>query len=125
MVKKFFFGLVSIAALTLGGVYLQPGVVTAACDGFDCVDETIQKTQSGTKNSTDVESLAGKITVVLLYLIGGVSVIMIAYGGFRYITSNGDASSIKAAKDTILYSAIGLLVALAAWALVDFVFNFI
>lgn len=58
---------------------------------------------------------------VLLYILGAIAVIMIIYGGIRYVTSGGDSSSIKAAKDTILYSVIGLIVAILAFAIVNFV----
>ncbi len=56
-----------------------------------------------------------------MYAIGGIAVIMIVYGGFRYVISNGDASRVKAAKDTVLYGIIGLAVAMVAWMLVRFV----
>jgi hypothetical protein len=44
---------------------------------------------------------------------------MIVIGGFRYVTSQGDPSHIKAAKDTILYSVIGLIVAILSFAVVQ------
>ena len=93
----------------------------AACEGIDCVSSTINKTQSTTGNTTDVDSLAKQITNVLLYLVGGIAVIMISYGGVQYITSAGDGNKTKAARDTILYGVIGLAVAMAAWALATFV----
>ena len=61
------------------------------------------------------------ITSVLLFLIGAISVLMLIYGGIRYTISDGDEKSIKAAKDTILYAVIGIIVALLAYAIVSFV----
>jgi hypothetical protein len=58
---------------------------------------------------------------MLLFLLGAIAVVMIVIGGFRYTTSNGEASSIKSAKDTILYAVIGLVVAIMAYAIVNFV----
>jgi hypothetical protein len=46
---------------------------------------------------------------------------MIIYGGIRYTTSAGDSSHVKAAKDTILYAVVGLVVAILAYAIVNFV----
>ena len=57
----------------------------------------------------------------LLIAIGIIAVIMIIIGGIRYTLSNGDASQIKSAKDTVLYSVIGLVVAMLAYAIVNFV----
>lgn len=63
-----------------------------------------------------------KIVVnILLYILGAIAVIMIVIGGIRYTTSNGDSGSIKSAKDTILYSVVGLVIAMLAYAIVNFV----
>ena len=42
-------------------------------------------------------------------------------GGLRYVTSGGDAKAVGAAKDTILYAIIGIVVAVISYALVSFV----
>ena len=42
-------------------------------------------------------------------------------GGIRYAVSGGDENGTRAAKDTILYAIIGLVVALLAYAIVNFV----
>jgi hypothetical protein len=60
---------------------------------------------------------------VLMFILGAISVIMIVIGGIRYATSNGDAGSTKSAKDTVLYAVIGLIVALMAYAIVNFVLD--
>jgi uncharacterized membrane protein YjfL (UPF0719 family) len=46
---------------------------------------------------------------------------MIIVGGIKYVISNGDSSKVKSAKDTIMYSVVGLVVALLAYAIVKFV----
>jgi multisubunit Na+/H+ antiporter MnhB subunit len=58
---------------------------------------------------------------VLLFILGAVAVIMIVIGGIKYTTSNGDASSVTSAKNTIMYAVVGLIVALMAYAIVNFV----
>jgi hypothetical protein len=58
---------------------------------------------------------------MLLFAIGIIAVISIIIGGIKYVTSDGDAGKVKQAKDTILYSVIGLIVAMLAFAIVTFV----
>ncbi len=58
---------------------------------------------------------------ILLFIIGTLSVIMIILGGIRYVISQGDSTQITNAKNTILYAVIGLIVALLAYAIVNFV----
>ena len=62
-----------------------------------------------------------QVVNILLFIIGTISVIMIIIGGIRYTLSNGDASRIKSAKDTVLYAVIGLVVSLLAFVIVNFV----
>lgn len=63
----------------------------------------------------------GRITNVILLIVGIVSVVMLIYGGLRYILSGGDSKKVTDAKNTILYAIIGLIISLLAYAIVNFV----
>lgn len=78
-------------------------------------------TLCGAAASDDAPSIVKSIINTMLYILGIIAVIMIVIGGIRYTTSNGDASNIKSAKDTILYAVVGLVVAIMAFAIVNFV----
>lgn len=72
------------------------------------------------------DSASGMIKTIiniLLYVVGIIAVIMIIVGGVRYTVSNGNASQVKEAKDTILYSIVGLIVAAMSFAIVNFVIS--
>jgi hypothetical protein len=58
---------------------------------------------------------------VILYILGSLAVIMIIYSGILYVMSGGDANNVTKAKNTLMYSIIGLIVALLAYAIVNFV----
>jgi hypothetical protein len=77
--------------------------------------------------STGAKTLQGNDIETLLmniYIVAGiVAVIAIVIGGIRYTTSGGEASNIKAAKDTILYAVVGLIVIIMAAAITSFVIN--
>ena len=60
---------------------------------------------------------------VLLWSVGALSVIMIIFSGFRYITSAGDATKTKSAQSTLTYAVVGLIVAVFAWAIVNIVLD--
>ena len=64
-----------------------------------------------------------RIVNIILYVVGIVSVIMLIYGGLRYVLSGGDSKKVTDAKNTILYAIIGLIVAILAYAIVNFVIN--
>ena len=63
----------------------------------------------------------GRITNVILLIVGIVSVVMLIYGGLRYILSGGDSKKVTDAKNTILYAIIGRIISLLAYAIVNFV----
>lgn len=75
----------------------------------------------GNKRKCNLGDSIQTVINILLFIIGVVSVIMIIIGGIRYTISNGDSSQITSAKNTILYAVIGLVVALLAYAIVNFV----
>lgn len=60
-------------------------------------------------------------TSALLFFAGAIAVVIIIFGGVRYVTSTGDAMRVKQAKDTILYGVIGLIVSILAFAIVQFI----
>ena len=64
-----------------------------------------------------------RITNTVLYIVGIISVVMLIYGGLRYILSGGDSKKVTDAKNTILYAIIGLIISILAYAIVNFVIN--
>jgi len=71
----------------------------------------------------DPGGLFQQISNVALFLLGAVSVLMLIYGGVRYTISGGETASVTAAKNTILYAVVGIIVALLAYAIVNFVIS--
>lgn len=76
-----------------------------------CKDRDKEKAPAFVKNLVNV----------LLYVLGAVSVVVIIFAGIFYTTSNGDAALITKAKNTLLYAVVGLIVAVLAYAIVNFV----
>lgn len=78
----------------------------------------------GEGQQTDLFGQSGvfkRITDVMLFLIGAISVIMLIIGGIRYVLSGGEPGKVSEAKNTILYAVIGVVVAILAYAVVNFV----
>ena len=76
---------------------------------------------SAGESPSDVGDVMQPLIMTVTFLIGGVSAIMIIVGGVQYTTSQGDPGKVKKAKDTIMYGIIGLVIALAAFAIAWFV----
>ena len=56
-------------------------------------------------------------------MVGFIAVAMIVMGGISFATSQGDTAKVAKARNTILYGVVGLVVALLAFAIVNFVLN--
>lgn len=82
---------------------------------------------SGTcPNNANTGSLNTILTLIINIfsaIVGVIAVIMIIVGGLRYITSGGDSNKVSAAKSTLLYAIIGLVIVALAQLIVHFVLN--
>ena len=72
---------------------------------------------------TDLKSIASKVVNIFSIIVGIVAVIMIIYGGFRYITSGGDSGRVGNAKNTLIYAIIGLIIVALAQFIVHYVLS--
>jgi hypothetical protein len=81
---------------------------------------------SGTGQNGTLFGEGGLFTIIVnvaLFIIGSISVLMLIYGGIRYTISGGDEKAITSAKNTILYAVVGIVVAVLAYAIVNFVIS--
>ncbi len=129
MIKNLILLLVVVAG-TLGLSLVSPTAVRAECNStdtastIDCgVDSAAGKNQPSDDPSSTISSTIAAGIKVLSFIVGVVAVIMLMVGGLRFITSGSNAEGAKAARNTILYALIGLVVAALAQLLVHFVLN--
>jgi TRAP-type C4-dicarboxylate transport system permease small subunit len=74
-----------------------------------------------TAGVSNVESFIKSVITVLAGLAGLIATGFFVVGGFSYITSSGNPEHLDRAKRTILYSAIGLSVTIAAFVISNIV----
>lgn len=116
---------IKLAIITVFSVFgigmLAAPVYAAGCaTPAACVQSGVDAS-GGTSSKSDVPTLIKTVVNVLLFILGAIAVIMIVIGGIKYTVSNGDSSAVTSAKNTILYAIVGLVVALLAYAIVNFV----
>lgn len=104
------------------------GTVATLCAG-KAMALTVQEGAEAARADSMPAELVGangvftQISNTILYVVGVISVIMLVWGGLRYILSGGDNKKVTDAKNTILYAIIGLIIAVLAFAIVNFVLN--
>lgn len=63
----------------------------------------------------------GNLLGVVYFIAGIVAVLAIIIGGIRYVGANGDSSQISAAKNTVTYAVIGLIIVIMAAGITQFI----
>jgi hypothetical protein len=123
LVLMFGFGAFSMAVAT-------PALSGTALAGTNCTDVGTDPLANGagcSKPDGAKENLFGTggvfqlVANTLIFLVGALAVLFLIIGGLRYVVSNGDPKSVEGAKNTITYAIIGIVVAILAFAAVQFV----
>lgn len=70
---------------------------------------------------TDPSVVEANIINRIFWAVGVLAVIMIIVAGVQMITSAGDPGAVTKAKRTLVYSIVGLIVAVLAYAIVNFI----
>lgn len=137
MLKKIKTSFLQFSVLTLLATFGFAGVAVAQDSGANINDSlcsgatTLEVSTSPTTdcaNAADgtedkVNTLITQIINVFSVIVGIVAVIMIIWGGLKYITSGGDSGNVTGAKNTILYAIVGLIIVALAQFVVRFVLS--
>ena len=109
----------------LGLVAVSPVVeATNKSDLCSGINSTTSNKSCGTENGqAALPKGLQTVTNVLLFIVGAAAVIVIVIGGIRFTTSAGDAAAVESGRKMIMYAAIGLVVAILAFAITNFVLS--
>lgn len=78
---------------------------------------------TGSNITQGIGGVAKTVVNILSIVVGIIAVIMIIYGGLRYITSGGESGNVSSAKNTLLFAIIGLVIVAIAQIIVHWVLN--
>lgn len=99
----------------------------AVCSGVNQASNNSTSTSCGSNGTgtgaPDITKIATKIINILSVIVGAIAVIMIIWGGFKYITSGGDTGNVSGAKNTLIFAIVGLIIVALAQFVVHFVLN--
>lgn len=110
--------------LSIFGLNFAPTPTYAAnsiCDQPNVSEEIKKANGCGGSSTTDLSDVIVGIVNGIVAILGIVAAIFVIVGGVNYMTSQGDAGKLQKAKNTILYSLIGLVIAALAFAIINFV----
>ena len=116
--------------LILAGLLVVPTVAlavapAASAEGDFALNNGVKSAQGEGvgEAASDPQTLVKQFVNIFLFAVGALSVIMLIWGGIRYTTSAGDSNKVTAAKNTVLYAIVGLVIAILAYAIVNMVID--
>lgn len=132
--KKIIFAIIMVATFTFVGigensVQAQNTIYDNVCRNFSgskppgCNPTSQQLDKPGRGSSNPNETYVRTLVNAFIVVAGTLSVIFLLIGAIRYITATGNSARIQQAKDTVLYSIIGLIVVALAVPISDFVID--
>jgi len=116
IVKKIFMPLI-LAVFAFN--FLVPVQVEALDLGMDYAENL----DLPAAEDSDVRDMAVTVVKYLITFLGIIAVVIILYGGFVWMTAAGNDDRVSKAKSIIVAGIIGLVVIMAAFAIVNFVIN--
>lgn len=118
---------VFILALWLFLIIALPNPVQAQTFQWKGVCVGSEKTGANSETVATIqgfECLIANVFVVFITLIGLSGFVMFVYASFRWLLSGGDSKGTQAARNTMTYSIVGLVVALSAFIVINLIAEF-
>ncbi len=83
------------------------------------INDSPTEIQNVTNSETSFRQMVLRFINFFLFFLGLLATAFVIYGGFLYITSQGDDAGVEKAKKILTFSAIGILVILVSFALIN------
>lgn len=109
-----FAGLMGLV-LAISAFISEPTFAASLIDGSDNPDII----SGATGGEGSLKELVQTMLNYFLSFLGFVATVMVIYGGILYVTSAGNDESVGKAKKILLYAAVGIVIILLSFALVN------
>lgn len=80
-----------------------------------------QINQSAGLGSNSIYQTVGKFIQLALTLVGVIAIILVIFGGFKWMTAGGSEEKVEEAKKVLYSGAIGVVIIFSAYALTTFI----
>ncbi len=123
------------AGCTAGGNSWDPACTAAACNAPQAPAPTASPASSTSPGGSvslpnplgtspeagDVKLIIARVIQGITGIAGSVALLMFVYGGFQWLTSQGNPEKIKKGRDILVWSALGLLVMFGSYLILRYI----
>lgn len=117
------FTLAVLCFCSIKNIYADNGPCTGGSKANTTICTDAGRTGGADGSDATVIKLINSIINMLLYGAGILSVVMVVTSSIRYISAHGDKAQATSARNTLVYSVVGLVVTICAYAIVNFVLD--
>ena len=123
--KHIFLLITLLVTIASASIFAAPALayspLGAACSGSNAT--ACEKVNQVNDPITGANGILMKVVNLLSIAAGVIAVVMIMVAGIKFVTSGGESNKVSSAKNTILYSVVGLVVIVLARTVIAFVIN--
>jgi len=102
----------SSGTLTIGSL---TNPLSGACAGIKATDANA--------GQTCVQLIIGNVIKAALGIVGSIALLMMTYGGYRWLTAMGNSEKVEKGKDTLIWASLGLVVIFGAYAVTSYIID--
>jgi hypothetical protein len=110
-------------AAVLVAYFLMPDAIDTFAQSLGADSGRIDAIQTATGGSGSLIGLLQTLINYFLGFLGILSVAMIIYGGFQYVTAGVNEQGAETGKKILIYAAIGVIVILLSFVIVNALLN--
>lgn len=106
-----------MSGLLFSGVLALPASVIAGTSK----DVIVNSVEDADPGGPTVDNAISAFITIFSIIVGMIAVVMIIFAGYKYITSGGDANKVAAAKSSVLFALIGVVLVALSQVILKFV----
>ena len=115
--------LLVMSVVCMGSLGFSGTALAAACPtGQVCLGSPLEKIdpKTGTPSDvTDFPTVLGTIIKAGLGIVGSITLLMLVWGGFQWLTSAGNPEKVKKGSQTMIWAAIGAFLVLTSYLIMS------
>lgn len=97
------------------------------CEGGSFCDPQAKRCVTTAENeqatTADLRDTIRRAINIVLGFLGIITVILVLYGGFTWLTAAGNEDSVKKGRDILLWATIGAIIISIAWTISSYILN--
>jgi len=103
------------------GTFIASSVFAVADIGIGRLDSAASKGGYAPATATTAAELVGSVIGVALSMVGAIFLVLVFYAGYLWMTAHGEEGQVDKAKRILQTSTVGLIIALGAYSITNFV----